>query len=148
MRSVSVSRKEGKLDPSHHEVVEEDDDVVCDESSESTGVRSRVTARLVTLTPVAVPCGRATPAGGRGIPPRLLRGKVLIKEISGAPVHSSAGTPFFLLYLRPLRHRPGSMRLGALPARARWLNHRHLFLRRTVRMIVLRLSWEGGLPVS
>ena len=65
VRSVSVSRKGGKLDPSHHGVVEVDaDDVGCDESSEFTGVRSRVTARPVATTPS---CGcpmRESCAGG------------------------------------------------------------------------------------
>ena len=34
IRSISVSRKGGKLDPSRHGVVEEDNDVDCDESSQ------------------------------------------------------------------------------------------------------------------
>ena len=38
VRSVYVSRKGGKLDHSRHGVVEEDEDVDCDESSESTSV--------------------------------------------------------------------------------------------------------------
>ena len=38
VRSVCVSRKEGKLDLGHHGVVEVDEDVGSDESSESTGV--------------------------------------------------------------------------------------------------------------
>ena len=67
VRSVSVSREGGKLDPSRHKVAEEDEDAVNDESSESTGVRSRVIARLIASTPAAVPCGRAAPTGGRGI---------------------------------------------------------------------------------
>ena len=66
VRSVSVSRKGGKLDRSHHGEVEVDEDVDCAESNESTGVRRRVTARLVPPTPTAIPCGRAAPAGGRG----------------------------------------------------------------------------------
>ena len=55
MHSVSVSRKGGKLDPSRHGEVEVDEDVDHDESSEYTGIRPRVTARLVTPTPAAVP---------------------------------------------------------------------------------------------
>ena len=43
-----------------------DEVVDCDESSESTGVRSRVTAHLVTPTHAAVPDGKAAPAGGQG----------------------------------------------------------------------------------
>ena len=93
MRSVSVSGKGGELDPSRHGVVEEDDDVNCDESSESTGVRSSVTARLVVPTPAAVPCGKAALAGGRGTAAATsLRGAAM-KEIPGSLVHSSAGTP-------------------------------------------------------
>ena len=42
---------------------------------------------------MAVPCERATPAGGRGtVAATSLRG-VTIKEIPGSSVHSSAGTP-------------------------------------------------------
>ena len=55
VHSVSVSRKGGKLDPSHHGEVEVDEDVDHDEPSEYTGVRPRATARLVTSTPAAVP---------------------------------------------------------------------------------------------
>ena len=84
VRSVSVSKKGGKLDPSRHEVAEVDEDVDCDESSESADVRSRVTARPVSPTLAAVPCGRFAPAGGRG---------ATMKEIPGTSVHSSAGTP-------------------------------------------------------
>ena len=83
MRSVSVSRRGGKLDPSCHEVVEEDVDVDCDESSESTGVRSSVPASLVAQAPAAVPCRRAAPAGSRGTAAvTSLRGAT-IKEIPG-----------------------------------------------------------------
>ena len=92
MRSVSVSKEEGKLDPSRHGLVELDEDVDCDESSESTGVRSRVTARLVAPTPSAVPYGRAAPAGGRGTAAATsLRGAAM-KKILGTPVYSSVGT--------------------------------------------------------
>ena len=84
VRSVSVSRKGGKLDPSRHEVVEVDEDLDCDQSSESTDIRSRVTARPVSPTLVTVPCGRFAPVGGRG---------TAMKEIPGTSVHSSAGTP-------------------------------------------------------
>ena len=86
-------RKGEKLDPSHHGEVEVDEDVDRDESSEYTGVRPRVTARLVTPTPVAVPCGRAAPAQGRGTAAATsLRGAAM-SEIPGIPVRSSAGTP-------------------------------------------------------
>ena len=61
--SAFASRKGGNLGPGRHEVVEVDEDVDCDESSESTGVRSTITARLATPTPAAVPWGRAAPAG-------------------------------------------------------------------------------------
>ena len=91
VRYVSISRKGGNLD--RHGVVEVDEDVDCDESSESIGVRSRVTARLVAPTPAVVPCGRAAPAGGRGTAAATsLRGAAM-REIPGTPVHSSAGTP-------------------------------------------------------
>ena len=93
VRSVSVSRKERKLDRSRHEEVEVDEDVDRDESSESTGVQSRVTACLVPPTPAAVPCERAAPAGGRGTAAATsLRGAAM-RDITGTPVHSSAGTP-------------------------------------------------------
>ena len=76
-------------------------------SRRSTGVRSRVTARLVAPTPAAVPCGRAAPVGGRGTAAATsLRGATM-REIPGIPVHSSADTPGGLLCLRPLQHRPG-----------------------------------------
>ena len=89
---MSVSGKGGKLDRSRHGEVEVDEDGDCDKSSESTGVRPRVTARLVTPTSAAVPCGRAAPAGGRGTAAATsLRGAVM-REIPGTPVHSSAGT--------------------------------------------------------
>ena len=55
VHSVSVSRKGGKLDPSRHGEVEVDRDVDRNESREYTGVRPRLTARLVTPTPAAVP---------------------------------------------------------------------------------------------
>ena len=93
VRSVSVSRKEKKLDRSRHEEVEVDEDVDRDESSESTGVQPRFTARLVPPTPAAVPCERAAPAGGRRTAAATsLRGAAM-REIPGTPVHSSAGTP-------------------------------------------------------
>ena len=93
VRSLSVSRKGEKLDPTRHGQVEVDEDEDHDYSSESTGVQSRVTARLVASTPATVPCGRAAPAGGRGTAATTsLRGAAK-REIPGAPVHSSAGTP-------------------------------------------------------
>ena len=93
VRSVSVSRKGSKLDPSRHEEVEVDEDVDRDESSEYTGVRPRVNARLVTPTPAAVPRERAALAGGRGTAAATsLRGATM-REIPGTPVRSSAGTP-------------------------------------------------------
>ena len=93
VRSVSVSRKERKLDRSRHEEVEVDEDVDRDESSESTGVQSRFTARLVPPTPAAVPCERAAPAGGRGTAAATSLRDVAMREIPGTPVHSSAVTP-------------------------------------------------------
>ena len=93
VRSVSVSRKGGKLDPSRHVEMEVDEDGDCDESSKSTGVRPRVTARLVTPTPAAVPCGRAAPASGRGTAAAIPLRVAAMREIPGTPVHSSAGTP-------------------------------------------------------
>ena len=102
VRSVSVSRKGGKLNPSYHGVVEVDQDVDHDDSNESTGVQSKVTARLVASTPAAVSYGRAAPAGGRGTAAATsLRGAAM-REISGTSVHSSAGTPGGLLRLRSL----------------------------------------------
>ena len=64
MCSVSVLRKGGNLDPSRHEVMEENVGVGFDESSEPTGVRSSATVSLVAPNPAAVPCGRAALAGG------------------------------------------------------------------------------------
>ena len=89
----------GELDRSRHGEVEVDENMGRDESSEYTGVRSRVTARLVTPTPAAVPCGRTALAGGRGTAADTsLRGATM-REIPGIPVHSSAGTPgFFYVY--------------------------------------------------
>ena len=80
-----------------------DEDVDCDESSESTDVRPRVAARLVAPTLAAVPCGRAAPAGGRGTAAATsLRGAAM-REIPGTPVHSSAGTPRgFAMSTRPV----------------------------------------------
>ena len=79
MRSVSVSRKGGKLGSSRHGEVEVDEDVDCDESSESTGVRSRVTAR-------------ESCTGGWS---RYCHGyfveRLAIKEVPCTPVNSSAG---------------------------------------------------------
>ena len=93
MHSVPVSRKGGKLDPSRHGEEELDEDVDRDESSEYTSVRPRVTARLVTPTPAAVPCERAAPVGDRGTAAATsLRGAAM-REIPGTPVHSSVGTP-------------------------------------------------------
>ena len=94
VNSVSVSKKGGKLDdPSRHGEVKVDEDVDHHESSEYTGVRPRVTARLITPTPAAVPCGRAAPAGGRGTPAATSLIGTAMREIPGIPVHSSAGTP-------------------------------------------------------
>ena len=70
-----------------------DEDGNCDESSESTGVRPRATARLVAPTLAAIPCRRAALAGGRGTATATsLRGAAM-REIPGTPVHSSVGTP-------------------------------------------------------
>ena len=93
VHSVSVSRKGGKLDPSRHGEVEVGEDMDRDESSEYNGVRPRVTARLVTLTPAAVSCGRAALAGGRGTSADTSLTGAAIREIPGTPVHRSAGTP-------------------------------------------------------
>ena len=72
MRYVSVSRKRGKLDPSRHGVMEVDEIVNCDESSESTGVRSRVMHawlfQLMRLSQARELHRRAVE-----VPPRLLR---------------------------------------------------------------------------
>ena len=70
-----------------------DEVVDCDESSESTGVRSRVTAHLVTPTHAAVPDGKAAPAGGQGTAAATSLKGTAMREIPGTPVHSSAGTP-------------------------------------------------------
>ena len=90
VRSVSVSRKGGKLDPSRHGEVEVDEDVDRDESSEYTGDRPRVTARLVTPTPASIPCGRAALAGGRGTAAATSSRGAAVREIPGTPVHRSA----------------------------------------------------------
>ena len=148
VRSVFVSKKGGKLDPSRHGEVEADEDVNRDESSKYTGVRPRVTARLVTPTPATVPCGRAAPAGSRGTAAATsLRGAAM-REIPGTPVHSSAGTQRGFATSTPPATSAGVNASGAQPAPARRLNRRHLFLRRTRWMIALRPSWEGGLPMS
>ena len=92
VHSVSVSRMGGKLDPSRHGKVKVYEDVNRDESSEYTGVRPRVTARLVAPTPAVIPCWRAAPVGGRGTATATsLRGAAM-RKIPGTPVHSSAGT--------------------------------------------------------
>ena len=91
VRSGSVSRKGRKLDTSRRGEVEVDDDM--DRESANTPAFDRVTARLVTPTPAAVPCARAAPAGGRGTAAATsLRGAVM-REISGTLVRTSAGTP-------------------------------------------------------
>ena len=74
VHSVSVSRKGGKLDPSRHGEVEVDEDVYRDELSEYTGVRPRVTARLVAPTPAVIPRGRAAREGCTGGRSRYRRG--------------------------------------------------------------------------
>ena len=148
VRFVSVSRKGGKLDPSRNEEVEVDEGVDCDESSESTGVRPRVTACLVVSTPAVVPCGKAAPAGGLGTTAATPSRGATMREILGTPVYSSAGTPAGFAMSTPLQHRSVSTRLGALPAPARRLNGRQLFLRRTRRIIALRPTWEGRLLAS
>ena len=84
---------EGKLDPSRHGEVEVDEDVDRDESSECTGDRPRVTARLVAPTPAAIPCGRAASVSGRGTAAATSLRGAAIREIPGKPVRSSAGTP-------------------------------------------------------
>ena len=90
-------------------------------------------------------------------PPRLPRfsgslvGGILSEQTESPAVQNSSGTQEGgggLLRLTPLRYRPESMRLGTLPAPVCLLNHHHLFLGRTRRMIALRLSWEGGLLTS
>ena len=85
-------KKGGEVDPSRHGVMEVDEVVDCDESSESTGVRSRVTARLVPPTPAAVLCGKASPAGDRGITAATSL-RVAMRDIPDSPGHSNAGTP-------------------------------------------------------
>ena len=66
-----------------------------DESSKYTGVRPRVSARLVTPTPtpVAVPFGRAAPARGQGTAPATSLRGAAVRKIPGTLEHSSAGTP-------------------------------------------------------
>ena len=90
VHSVSVSRKGGKLDPSRHGE-EVGEDVYRDESSKYTGVRPRVTARLVAPTPAVIPRGGAAPVDGRGTAAATLLRGAAMREISGTPVHSSAG---------------------------------------------------------
>ena len=144
MRSVSVSRKGRKLDQSRHEEAEVDEDADRDESSESTGVQSRVTARLVPPTPAAVPCERAAPAGGRGTAAATsLRGAAM-REIPGTPVYSSAGTPGGFAMSTPPITSTGvrASRSTARPGASVELSPS--FPRRTMWIIALRLSWEGG----
>ena len=81
------------MDPSRHGALKLGEDEDCDESSESTGVRSRVTGRLVAKTSPAVLWGRAAPAGGQGTAAATSLRGAAIKEIPGTPLHSSPGTP-------------------------------------------------------
>ena len=81
------------MDPSRHGKMEADEDGDCDESSKSTGVRSRATARLVDPTPATIPCRRAALTGGRGITVAISLRHAAMREIPGTPVHNSAGTP-------------------------------------------------------
>ena len=60
-----------------------------EDSSESAGVQSRFSTRLVAVPLAAFLCERAALAGGRGT---SLRGAAM-REIPGTPVHSSEGTP-------------------------------------------------------
>ena len=69
-----------------------DEDVDRDESSKYTGVRPRVTARLVAPTPAVIPRGRAAPVGGRGTAAATFLRGAAMREIPGTPVHSSGGT--------------------------------------------------------
>ena len=86
--------KGGKLDdPSRHGEMEADEDVDRDESSDYTGVRPIVTARLVVPTPATIPRGRVAPAGGRGTTAATSLAGAATREIPGTPVRSSAGTP-------------------------------------------------------
>ena len=148
VRSVSVSRKRGKLDPSRHGEVEVDEDVDRDESSESTGVRPRVTARLVAPTPAAIPCGRAAPAGGRGTAAATSMRGATTREIPGKPVHSSAGisggfaTPTTPVTSAGVCASGGTASPGASVEPSSYVSEK------TRRMIALRLSWEGGPPTS
>ena len=141
MRSVSVSRKGGKLDPSRHEEVEVDEDGDCDESSESTGVQPRVTVRLVPPTLAATPCGKVLPAGGRGtVAATLLRGAAM-REIPDTPVRSSAGTQGDFAMSTPPVTSAGVNASGSIASpNASVESLLYLFLRRTKWMIVPRLS--------
>ena len=101
VHSVSVSRKGWKLDPRRHGEVEVDEDVDRDESSEYTGGRPRVTARLVTPTFAAVPWGGAAPAGGRATATATsLRGSAM-REITVHPCTAARVLRGVLLCLRP-----------------------------------------------
>ena len=73
--------------------MEVDKDGDCDESSESIGVRPRVTGRLVAPTLATIPCGRAALAGSRGTAATTSLRVAVMREIPGTPVHSSEGTP-------------------------------------------------------
>ena len=145
---VSVSRKGGKLDPSRYGDVEVDQDVDRDESSEYTEVRPRVTASLVVPTPAR---GCPMREGSTGGWPTYRRGYFIERcrheRDSGYTRAQQRGYSGGFAMATP-QQRPGSTRLGSLPAPAHRSNRRHLFLRRTRWMIALRLSWEGGLPTS
>ena len=74
--------------------------------------------------------------------------KVVVPEQAESLVQNSAGTPGEMLLLRPLRYRPESAYLRALPPPVCQLSHHQRFLRTMEWIITPRLSWEGGLPRS
>ena len=144
------------MDRSRDGVMEEDVDLEeleqsTTESSRSTDVQSSFTANLVAPTPAAFPCGRAAPADEestaaatslRGAATKKFSGNLVegvVSEEAESPVQNSPGTQG-VLRLRPLRYRPGPTRLRALLAPACQLNHHHMFLRKTKRMIALHLN--------
>ena len=120
VRSVSVSRKGRKLDRSRHEEVEVDEDVDRDESSESTGVQSRVTARGYFVER----CRHERDSGYTRAQQCGYSGGLAMSTppVTSAGVRASGGTA-----------RPGaSVELSpSFPAGTRWI-------------IALRLIWEGG----
>ena len=106
-----------------------DEAVHADELSQPAGVQSNVTASVLPPTPAAVPRGRARPAGARGT----------------AATSSLRGSEFIRGVQRGCFRR-GCYAYSLYGIDRGQFNYHKLFLKRTMRTIALRLSWEGVLP--